>query len=689
VHHREWTPTRIATLVAQLAPVSVALAIGIYQLAMPNVLFGIHGFTGNGYDDGVYLGAAIRFVNGTLPYRDFTFLQPPGIVLLFSPVALIGRLIGTRDALAIARCITLLVTSANVILIARVLRSRGQVAMVTGALTLACFPLAVAADHSLLLEPYLVFFCLLGIVLLFNEGSLASPRRIVAAGIAIGFAGAIKIWAIAIVIAALLVCMKRTKDAGRLALGITLGFALPCAAFFVASPASFIHDVVVAQLSRGTSGIAGLSIALRLGDIFGLSGIPNVIFYASLAVITALVFSAFVLCIFGLNYRRLMLLDIFFVLATVAVLAEMFSSPEFYDHYAYFPAAFLALLVGASAEHASNLLMRAARFLHAVKFRPVRLAAKSLPAVVAIVAAVLIIPESASFAHTYLADSTDPSSTIDQAIPQGACVISDDPIMLVASNRFAFSSSTCPNIIDPFGMWIAYDNGQPPPVTLPYPSDLVSLWQSAMDRAPYVLLSIPESNYLPWTPGLLHYFDQHFSLIASGPRTYVYRQNVLGSSPSSPAAAAANLLVTQGLAAEKAGNADLAFSDYRAATTKDPENVYAHYDLGYFYQVHGDASGASTEYRQALAIDPKFGDALYNMGVLETTKDPASAIEYYTRDLQVQPTSAAANFNLGVLLIKKGETTRGYSYLDTGIRLNPALGAKKPAGITLPTTTKS
>ncbi len=60
-----------------------ALAILSYQLGLPNVLFGLHGYNGDGYDDGVYLGAAIRFVNGVLPYRDFALLHPPGIVLLF------------------------------------------------------------------------------------------------------------------------------------------------------------------------------------------------------------------------------------------------------------------------------------------------------------------------------------------------------------------------------------------------------------------------------------------------------------------------------------------------------------------------------------------------------------------------------------------------------------------------------
>src|ERR1035441_2608827 len=83
----DWTAVWKLTLLAQLVPVGVALAICLYQLTLPSVLFGIHGFSGNGYDDGVYLGAAVRLVNGAIPYRDFVFLQPPGSVLLFSPIA--------------------------------------------------------------------------------------------------------------------------------------------------------------------------------------------------------------------------------------------------------------------------------------------------------------------------------------------------------------------------------------------------------------------------------------------------------------------------------------------------------------------------------------------------------------------------------------------------------------------------
>jgi hypothetical protein len=677
------------TLFAQLLPVGVALAICVYQLTLPDVLFGIHSFSGIGYDDGVYLGAAVRFVNGVLPYRDFVFLQPPGSVLLFSPIALVGRIVGTRDALAIARCLTLGVTALNVLLVTRLLRSRGPVAMLTAGLALACFPIAVAADHSLLLEPYLVLFLLLGVLLLFKDGSFASPPRVIAAGVALGFAGAIKIWAVAIVIAALLVCLPRSKKvAMRLVLGVALGFVLPSIAFFAAAPSRFVHDVVVAQLSRGTSGLDGLSILQRVSQISGVTGIPGVTPTTGLALAIALGFSAFVVVVFGLDYRRLKRLDAFLLVASIMALAEMFSSPEFYDHYAYFPAAFLVLLLGAGAEHTSVLLVRLARALPSNRRRSLRKGIQALPAVVAIVVAAVVIPETVSYARTYLAPSSDTALIIDQTIPAGACVVSDEAILLVDANRFESSDPDCPVLVDPFGMWIAYDKGQPPPVAPPFPADFVSVWKGAMSRASWVVLSIPESDYIPWSPSLLSWFNKNFVFVTSQPRTYIYRRNVPSSLGTAPTGTASHL-VDAGLAAEAAGNINRALADYKAAASEDPRNVYAHYAMGTIYQQRGATNSAAKEYRQALLIDPKFGDALYNMGVLEAPRDPASAIDYYLRDLEVQPTNASANFNLGVLLIERGDKTRGDPYLETGLRLNPALSADIPPGVKVPPTPTS
>src|SRR5260370_22501773 len=72
--------------VAMLAATLLALVIRLYTLTRPGYLTGV-----TEYDDGVYLGASVRLLQGALPYHDFAFVQPPGILLLMTPVALLAK----------------------------------------------------------------------------------------------------------------------------------------------------------------------------------------------------------------------------------------------------------------------------------------------------------------------------------------------------------------------------------------------------------------------------------------------------------------------------------------------------------------------------------------------------------------------------------------------------------------------
>ncbi len=71
----------------------------------------------------------MHFITGAIPYRNFTFVQPPGIVLLMTPAAVFSRLFGTHDALELVRVLGALVTALNASLLAWVVRHRGLVAM--------------------------------------------------------------------------------------------------------------------------------------------------------------------------------------------------------------------------------------------------------------------------------------------------------------------------------------------------------------------------------------------------------------------------------------------------------------------------------------------------------------------------------------------------------------------------------
>jgi len=665
-----WVPTGAGLL---------ALGICCYQLSLPFVLLGIHGYTGNGYDDGVYLGAATRLVHGVLPYRDFDFLQPPGITLVMGPVALLGRLIGTRDAMAVARCLTALVMGFNAALAALVVRYLGKTAMLIAGISLALFPLAVAADQSLLLEPYLVCFCLLGVLAIFSGGEMAGPRRVLLAGLAFGFAGSIKLWAVLPAAAALVCCLPAWRRGLRpLGFGMLLGFALPCLPFFAFAPHGFVHDVFTAQIHRGTSGRGALSIAQRLVMISGVSGLPGLNATTGMAVVLFVVFAALVAAVYLTSWRTMPRLEWFVLLSVVVVFLGMFSSPEFYDHYAYFPAAFLALLLAVcvrrSLAWARQLVARSGK-------RRVRALATvtSIVVVGAIaVTLVLVIGQDTSYAASYLSSSADPSAAVDAVIPEGSCVVFDYAIFAINANRFNPAGTGCPAVIDSFGMWLTRDNGQPPPAAPPFPSAFSAAWQGWLGQADYVVLSIPLSDYVPWTPQLEAFFNEHFLLASSEPRTFVY--NHFDRVP----AGTANTLVQRALAALGHGQPDEARADFESVLAIDPADTDASFDLGVLDQRQHRGAAAAAAYEQALFLDPRFTPALFNLAVLDTPASPGVAINLYRRILRIKPADVDTEFNLGLLLVKSGQRTEGEQLLNGAVRSDPSLAARLPAGIASP-----
>ena len=75
------TPVNLTIIIITL----LALILRVYyQYTRPGFLLGV-----TEYDDGPYFGSAVRLVHGSMPYRDFVLVQPPGITLLMSPAGLL------------------------------------------------------------------------------------------------------------------------------------------------------------------------------------------------------------------------------------------------------------------------------------------------------------------------------------------------------------------------------------------------------------------------------------------------------------------------------------------------------------------------------------------------------------------------------------------------------------------------
>ena len=155
----------------------VGLALRLYQLSRPGYLLGI-----TEYDDGTDFGSAVRLVHGALPYRDFIMVQPPGITLLMAPVALATKTLGTVSGMAAGRVLTALASGAAIPLAGLLTRHRGLLAVSVACGILAVYPDSLLAARTVLLEPWLVLFCLLGALAVFDGDRLAAGRAWSGAG---------------------------------------------------------------------------------------------------------------------------------------------------------------------------------------------------------------------------------------------------------------------------------------------------------------------------------------------------------------------------------------------------------------------------------------------------------------------------------------------------------------------------
>jgi tetratricopeptide (TPR) repeat protein len=151
------------------------------------------------------------------------------------------------------------------------------------------------------------------------------------------------------------------------------------------------------------------------------------------------------------------------------------------------------------------------------------------------------------------------------------------------------------------------------------------------------------------------------------------------TTPGSPSA-----LLTAGLAAQKTGNVTLAIDNFKKAVAAAPSAAsasYANYDLGYIAQVNqNDASAASTYYRAALAVNPNFANALYNLAIVLTKSQPLVAENNYLQVIALQPNNADAHLNLGFLYSSKGSHTLAHAQFVKATALDPTLAKRLPAG---------
>jgi len=501
------------------------------------------------YDDGVYFGATMHFVAGQLPYRSFVMVQPPAITIILAPIALLVGPANPRAGLAIARILTGTFVGLDALLIAFILRHKGLTAALVGGMLFAIYPPGYSSDRTLMLEPYLIFFCLLAVALAFSSGKLASDRRLVFAGLALGFAGAIKLFAAAIALAFFFVLIWRHRRQLSLVIfGAFIGFVVPCLAFFLGAPHGFIHDVISSQFTRTTA--IPTPFRTRLTALVGLNNIASPQTFSlgrdsPWPWLGALVLGLTSLAgtfIPALRRKTTTFTWLIFVAAVIAF-AMVCIPQQFYTHYCVLSDAFFALVVGAAV---GSLVSGASAFFRSRATSPrdwsrVVFGSKALPIALCglglvgfIAASTTVVAIEERFQAGKMDHFGDPGRSLDLSIPAGSCVISDATILLIIANRMNFSSS-CPVMVDSTGTWLAYDAAHPPQRNRNEPRDpaLVALWQHLFSHADYAVFAGKSAFRVPFTPTLSQWFNDRFTVVpGAAPITYKRRVRLLPNAPA-------------------------------------------------------------------------------------------------------------------------------------------------------------
>jgi tetratricopeptide (TPR) repeat protein len=115
-----------------------------------------------------------------------------------------------------------------------------------------------------------------------------------------------------------------------------------------------------------------------------------------------------------------------------------------------------------------------------------------------------------------------------------------------------------------------------------------------------------------------------------------------------------------------------AIAAYRQASALRPEDPEPHLAAGFLLEKDNKFSDAETQYKQALALDPK-SDALTGLANIYMRGHRFVEAEEYLRKLvAAQPGNAAAHVQLGRVLAAEGKNDAAVTELEAGVKLAPA-----------------
>jgi tetratricopeptide (TPR) repeat protein len=119
-------------------------------------------------------------------------------------------------------------------------------------------------------------------------------------------------------------------------------------------------------------------------------------------------------------------------------------------------------------------------------------------------------------------------------------------------------------------------------------------------------------------------------------------------------------------------------NDYEAAIpplqkflAEQPDVAYAHFQLAYSYTALKRPTEARAEYERCIALDPKMAAAQLNLGILLLNADPKAAIVPLSKAVELQPSQSRPRYLLGIARERSGDLAGAAQSLEGATHLDP------------------
>jgi tetratricopeptide (TPR) repeat protein len=121
---------------------------------------------------------------------------------------------------------------------------------------------------------------------------------------------------------------------------------------------------------------------------------------------------------------------------------------------------------------------------------------------------------------------------------------------------------------------------------------------------------------------------------------------------------------------DRAGNRELAASEYRAALRIQPDLAAAHNNLGAIMQATNQPDSALSHFREATRLQPSYPQAHNNLAILlRAGGDTRGAIAEFKRAIELRPDDASALYNLARIYFAEHEFELASPLLERAARL--------------------